>query len=58
MECDKMGFFRALGAVVAVATIGPLALAAIVPGGPLNNMCGIDGYCDDGESNLPKLNQV
>lgn len=48
MESDNMGFFRALGAVVAVATIGPLALAAIVPGGPLNNMCGIDGYCDDG----------
>ena len=33
-----MGFFRALVTVAAVATLGPIALAAIVPGGSLNNM--------------------
>jgi len=47
MEVITMGFFRALVTVAAVATLGPIALAAIVPGGSLNNMCGIDGHCDD-----------
>jgi hypothetical protein len=42
-----MGIFRALVTVAAVATLGPIILSAIVPGGSLNNMCGIDGYCDD-----------
>tara|TARA_B110001452_G_scaffold266819_1_gene274708 strand:- start:5270 stop:5479 length:210 start_codon:yes stop_codon:yes gene_type:complete len=42
-----MGLLKMLGVAVGVAVLGPIALAAIIPGGSLNNMCGIDGYCDD-----------
>ena len=41
------GLLKILGTAVGVAVLGPIALAAIIPGGSLNNMCGIDGYCDD-----------
>tara|TARA_B100001250_G_C19581098_1_gene692069 strand:- start:647 stop:778 length:132 start_codon:yes stop_codon:yes gene_type:complete len=42
-----MGLLKFVGVAVGVAVLGPIALAAIVPGGSLNNMNGIDGYCDD-----------
>ena len=42
-----MGLLKTFATVVGVAVFGPIALAAIIPGGSLNNMCGIDGYCDD-----------
>ena len=42
-----MGILKWIAIGAGVVIFGPIALAAIVPGGSLNNMCGIDGACDD-----------
>ena len=42
-----LGLLKWIGVAAGVAVLGPIALAAVIPGGSLNNMCGIDGACDD-----------